>query len=273
VDRDCLALEGRDGEFWGIVDQAELALRRDEIGDRLVVLVGEGEACDERDRRQFQLLDLLLHRLGMVDHGMRAEVETPFLRFRPRGGGDDRQPGEAARELDQDRADAPGAAGDQERARVDALTRHGAEPVEQQFPCGDRGQRQRCGLRECERLRLAADDPLIDQMKFRIRALAQDRAGVKHFVARLEQGHVGSDGIDNAGRVIAQDLCFTLGRGGALAHLVVDRVGRYRLDGDPDVAALRLRLGGLEIDQRICVLDGERFFVPDGLHVRALLFA
>ncbi len=197
---------------------------------------------------------------------MRAEIEAPFLRFRPRGGGDHRQPGEAARELDQDRADAAGAAGDQQRARIDALARHGAEPVEQQFPGGDRGQRQRGGLRERQRLRLAADDALVDQMKFRVGALAQDRAGVKHFVARLEQRDVGADGIDDAGGVIAQDLGLALGRGGALADLVVDRVGRDRLDGDPDVAALRFRLGGLEIDQRIRILDGERFFVSDGLH-------
>ena len=47
VDRHRLALEGRDREFRGIVDQAELALRRDEIRDRLVVLVGEGEARDQ----------------------------------------------------------------------------------------------------------------------------------------------------------------------------------------------------------------------------------
>ena len=147
MDRDGLALEGTGGEFRGIVDQAELALRRHEIGDRLVVLVGEGKAGDQPHRRHLQLLDLLFHRLGMIDHGMRAKVEAPFLRLRPRGSGDDRQPGEPACKLDQDRADATSAASDQERARIDALARHGAEPVEQQFPGGDRGQRQRRGLR------------------------------------------------------------------------------------------------------------------------------
>jgi len=44
---------------------------------------------------------------------LRAEIEAPFLRFRPRRRRNHRQPGEAAGELDQDRADAPGAAGDQ----------------------------------------------------------------------------------------------------------------------------------------------------------------
>ena len=197
---------------------------------------------------------------------MRAEIEAPFLRFRPRRGGNHRQPGEAARELDQDRADAAGAAGDQQRARIDALAGHRAEPVEQQFPGGDRGEGKGGGLRERQRFRLAADDALVDQMEFRIGALAQDRAGVKHFVARLEQRDVGADGIDDAGGVIAQDLGFALRRGGALADLVVDRVGRDRLHGDADVAALRLGLGGLEIDQRVRVLDRKRFLVSDGLH-------
>ena len=73
-----------------------------ELGNRLVVLVGEGEACHQRHRRQLQLLDLLLHRFGMIDHRMRPEVEAPFLRFRPRRGGDHGQAGEAARQLDQD---------------------------------------------------------------------------------------------------------------------------------------------------------------------------
>ena len=85
-------------------------------------------------------------------------------------------------------------------------------------------------------------------MKFRIGALALDRAGVEHLVARLEQGDLGTDGINHAGRVIAEDLGFTLRRGDSLAHLVIDRIGRNRLHGHPDVAAFRLRFGGLEIE-------------------------
>ncbi len=85
-------------------------------------------------------------------------------------------------------------------------------------------------------------------MKLRIGALAQDRPGVKHFVAGLEQTDVGADGIDDPGGVIAQDLGLALGGCCALADLVVDRVGGDRLHGDTDVPALRLRFGGLEID-------------------------
>ncbi len=103
-------------------------------------------------------------------------------------------------------------------------------------------------------------------MEFRVRALAQDRAGVEDLITRLEQRHLGADRVDHTGRVKSQNLEFAFGRSGALAHLVVDRIGRDRLHGDTDVAALRLRLCGLEIDQRVLILDRKRLLVADGLH-------
>jgi hypothetical protein len=47
-----LALEYGDVEFAGIVDQSILALRRDDVGQRLVMLLGVGEARDQRHRRK-----------------------------------------------------------------------------------------------------------------------------------------------------------------------------------------------------------------------------
>ena len=44
--------------------------------------------------------------------------------------------------------DAAGTAGNEQRAWVEALARHGAEPVEQQLPRGDGGEGKCCGLRE-----------------------------------------------------------------------------------------------------------------------------
>jgi hypothetical protein len=173
-------------------------------------------------------------------------------------------------QLDQDRADAACAAGDQNRARIDAFARYRAEPVEQQFPGGDRSQRQGCGLCKRQRLRLLADDAFIHQMKFRVGALAQDRAGIEHFIAGLEEGDIGADRIDDAGGVIPQNLGFALGRCGALAHLVIDRISRNRLDGDPEVATPRFRFCGLEIDQRVRGVYGKRLLVSDGLHVAVL---
>ncbi|MGY4351167.1 hypothetical protein ACVWXM_007660 [Bradyrhizobium sp. GM7.3] len=239
---------------------------RHELGDALVVLVGECEARHQRDGRQLELLDLLFHRLAVVDHRMRAETEAPFLRLRPRRGREHRQPGEAAGELDQDRANAASAARDQERARIDTLAGHRTEPIEQQFPGGDGGEREGGGLHERQALRLVANDALVDEVEFRIGTLAQDRAGVKYLVAWLEQRDVGTDGVDNAGRVIAQNLGLALGRGCALAHLVIDRIGRDRLHSHADITALGFGLGGLEIEQRVLILDRKRLPVADGLH-------
>ena len=70
----------------------------------------------------------------MIDHGMGAEVDAPFLRFRPGRGGDDGKSGETARKLDQDRADAAGPADNQQRARVDTPAGQRTQAVEQQFP-------------------------------------------------------------------------------------------------------------------------------------------
>src|SRR5712664_2986480 len=103
-------------------------------------------------------------------------------------------------------------------------------------------------------------------MKFRIGALALDRASIENLVAGLEQRHLGSDGIDDSGGVVAQDLGFALGRGGALADLVIDRIGGNRLHGDTDVAAFRFRFGGLEIDQRVRVVNSKCLFVSYSFH-------
>ena len=54
---------------------------------------------------------------GVIDDVMRPEVFHPVLRFRPRGGGDDSEVGERPGNLDGDRADAAGAADDQDGAR------------------------------------------------------------------------------------------------------------------------------------------------------------
>ena len=46
----------------------------------------------------------------MVDHGMRAEIEAPFLGLRPCRRGHHGETGEASRQLNEDRADAAGTA-------------------------------------------------------------------------------------------------------------------------------------------------------------------
>jgi len=85
-------------------------------------------------------------------------------------------PGEAACKLDQDRADATGTAGDQQGAMIDASApapRRGGSNSNSQAVIEVRGRAAPCA--NDKDLGLAADDALIDQMKFRIGALAQDR--------------------------------------------------------------------------------------------------
>ena len=126
-------------------------------------------------------------------------------------------------------------------------------------------------MRERKRLRLVADDALIYQVEFRIGALALDRSGVKYLIAWLEQRDIGPDGVDNAGRVVAQNFGLALGRAGALADLVVDGICGNSLHRDAEIAAARFGFGGLEIDQCIRGLDRQRFSVSDGFHALGLL--
>src|SRR5258707_5002575 len=103
-------------------------------------------------------------------------------------------------------------------------------------------------------------------MKLGIGTLALDRAGVEDLVAWLEQRNLGTDGVHDSGRIVAQNLDLALRRLDALARLVVSRVDRDRLHGNPDITAGRFRLRRLKIDQSVCGVDGKRFLVSDGLH-------
>src|SRR6266404_9896161 len=107
-------------------------------------------------------------------------------------------------------------------------------------------------------------------MKLRVGALALDRARIENLIANPKQRNIGTDGIHDTGSVEAQDFCLALGRRGALADLVIDRVCGNRLHGDADVANPGLRFSSLEIDQRVCIVNGKRLLVSDGFHARCL---
>jgi hypothetical protein len=167
--------------------------------------------------------------------------------------------------LDQDRADAAGAADDQERLPGAAVLRH-PEPVEQQLVGGDRGQRQGGGLRVVQALRRERRDALVHHMQFAVGPGPGDRARVVHAVARLEALDRRADGLDRAARVPAQHL--RVGRPGprALAHLGVDRVHGDRLHPHQQVARARRGVGQVEILERRGVVDGKGLAIADGFH-------
>ena len=173
------------------------------IGDVAKMKAGAADA-ERRDLRRKRLL--------VVDDMMRAHVLRPLHGLGPRCGRYDGKIGQLPRQLDGDRADAARAAKNEDRARRAGNGFGDIEPVEHRLPGGDRRQRQSGGGGEVERARLAADDPLVDQMKLHVSAQAADAAGVEHFVARLEEAGVAADFRDDPGRVVADDLdCVRLG--------------------------------------------------------------
>ncbi len=219
-----------------------------------------GEARDQPHRRQLQLLDLLLQRLAVIDHRVGPEIEAPFSRFRPRCGGHHRKAGEPPGELDQDRTDAAGAADDQQRPRIDALAGLSSRSNSNSQAVIDVRKSTAC-TNDSDFGLPAPDDALVDQVIFGIGALALDQAGALELVSGLEQRDVGADRVDHAGGVEAEDLGLARRRRGAQTHLGVDEVHRDRLHRDADVASLRLRCCGFEIDQRIRRIDGEEVLI------------
>ena len=94
--------------------------------------------------------------------------------------------------------------------------------------------------------------------------IKENKATLDYF--RKPSKYIRTDGIDNARGVVTQDLGFTFGRSGALAYLVIDRIGGNRLHGDTEVAPPGFRFCGLEIDQGIRSIDRKRLSVSDGFH-------
>src|SRR5690606_17100033 len=136
-----------------------------------------------------------------------------------------------------------------------------------QFPGRDRGQRQRGGLRELQRLRLVSDDARVDPLVFGVAARAGDVAGVVDLVARLETGDLVADGFDHAGRVEPQHFRRRFDLRLRRAHLGVDRIDRYRLDPHQQVVpGGRGRLRQLDVEQRLWIVDRQVAGEGDGFH-------
>ena len=202
----------------------------------------------------------------MIQHMVGAEIIGPFLRFRARRSGDHREIGQCAGELDGDRADAAGAANDQDRIGGTGNGIVDLQPVKQCLPGGERGQGQGGGCRIIQRFRLLANDALIDQVKFRVCARPVDGARIEYSIARLEQLDARADRLDDPRCVPSQHFQLIRFRLGIGANLHVNRVDRDRLDLDQDVAALRCRFGQVHIDQRGLGGNGLGNLVGNGAH-------
>lgn len=85
-----------------------------------------------------------------------------------------------------------------------------------------------------------ARDTFVDYIQFAVRAGADDRAGIKHLVARLEHGDLIADDAHHARGVPAQHTPH--GHSRSLANLGVDRIDRYRAHLNQQVARALRRL-------------------------------
>src|SRR5215472_12492044 len=111
--------------------------------------------------------------------------------------------------------------------------------VNKPLPRSDKDQRHRCRLSHAEILRLRCQQPPIRSHEFGKRTL-QATDAARHsidFVARLEACDAGSDALDNACDVNAQDGRWRMPRmrGLSLGYLQVKRIDRAGLDPDQDL--------------------------------------
>ena len=225
------------------VDESDASLRRDQFGEVGDEAANRRRREDESGAAQTERCDLRRKRLFVVDDMVGAHVLRPLHGLWPGGGRDDRQIGQLPRQLNGDRADASSAAEDQDRPRRARNGLRDVEAVKHRLPGRDRRQGQSRRRSEIERARLAADDPLVDQMKLHVRALAADAAGVEHFIARLEELRLAPGLRNHSGGVVADNLDAVRVRGPAARapaarDLVVDRIDRHRAHLDKKIAAL-----------------------------------
>ena len=82
-----------------------------------IVLGSAREAGDVLELWDTDGFELRLHRLRVIDDMVGAKLAAPLASLRAGGGGDDGESGELASQLDEDGADAAGAADDEDRCR------------------------------------------------------------------------------------------------------------------------------------------------------------
>ncbi len=198
-----------------------------------------------------QRLQLRQQRSVVVDHMLRTHLPAPVGRGRAGGGGDHLE-ARMAGQLDRHRSDAARTADHQQvlagMTTVIQLQRHA---LEQQFPGGERGQRQGGRFSEIQRGRLACDQAFIHPLVLRIAARAGDIAGVIDLVAGGEQAGLFADCFDHAGCVPTEHAGrLERGRISGRALLAIDGVDRDCFDPDQQVTtAWRQGWGQLDIAQ------------------------
>ena len=201
---------GVEPEYLGVVDQCEPSLRGDQFGDVGGMLLGMRRRKDESGSANAELGNLGREGSGMVDDMMCPEPLHPRLGVRPRGGGDDREVRALTGDLDGDRADAAGAANDEDRGGGTRNPFRHIQAIEHRLPCRQRRQRQRRRFCPVQRRGLFTDNPGVDEMELRVGAAPRDRSGVIDLVAGLELRHVRADLAHDPGGIPSKHLPITI---------------------------------------------------------------
>ncbi|MNJ26494.1 hypothetical protein D3C77_209780 [compost metagenome] len=212
-------------------------------------------------------LECFGERLAMVDHLVGAQLTDPFLGLWTRGGTDHGEPGQLAGQLGQDRADATGGADDQQTLARILLPFSNLQALEQQFPGGDRRQRQGGGLSETQGPGHMANDALVDHMQLTVGSGPGDGACVINLVAWLKQADLAAHRLDHTGHIPTQHL----GDASFRLHVLAD-FGIHRVDGNgphfyQQVPWPWLRGWQFDVLQGGRVGNGQGMVVGDGFHV------
>lgn len=192
---------------------------------------------------------------------------APCFGFGTRRRRDNRQSRQHLGKLNTDGADAAGAANNQHRFTGILTLRRDAQTIEQCFPRGNGGQRQRRSLGEIERRRLVASDALINQMEFAVGAGAGNAARIKHRIAHLEQRHFRTDRDHRACRIPAQHARRIFDLVLRCAHLGVHRVHGNGFHLDQQIVTGCFGLVDLDIDERLWIRNRKVLGQADGFHV------
>ncbi|MNV60080.1 hypothetical protein D3C71_1525320 [compost metagenome] len=150
-------------------------------------------------------------------------------------------------------------------AAVFKVQRHA---LEQQFPCGQRGQRQRCSLGEIQRGGFAPDQAFVHPLILGIATGAGDIARVIHLIAGGERRDLRADRLHHTSRVIPQDPRRILLLRARRALFGVDRIDGNSMYSYQQVASLR-RTGwrNAQVLQRGGVFNRQILGQSHGFHI------
>ncbi|MNN16300.1 hypothetical protein D3C81_1294340 [compost metagenome] len=266
VQGDALALQRRRIENIVVVDDGQLAVRRDEFQQFHEMQRRVRQRRDVTHGRHVQCRHLRRQGLCMVDQVVRAHGPAPFHAVATRGCGDYRQARQLARQLYQHGTNAARAAQHQQAAPRRLVAGNDGKAFEQQLPRRQRRQRHAGRLRKIQGRRHAPRDALIDEVICGICARAVERTRVIHGLPRREQGHFAAHRMHDAGRIPAQCRDGIGYRHQPRAHLGIERIDTDGAHLHQHVARAGHGHRAFHVEQAALFIHTASFLETDHLH-------